>query len=143
VTSLWYARGLIRGTVPCDILRLHEQYGEIVRIAPDELSYTNPIAWKEIYGHKKSGQAELQKDKKYHAGLGKEPLLINANREYHAFLRKQLSHGFSDGALRRQEPLIQEYLNKLMQQLQDKSQNGLVAVDLAMWFEVCNFNSVS
>ncbi len=33
-----------------DIKQLHDKYGEIVRVAPNELSYTNPDAWQEVYG---------------------------------------------------------------------------------------------
>ncbi|KAJ5600985.1 cytochrome P450 monooxygenase [Penicillium hetheringtonii] len=29
---------------------LHERYGDVVRIAPDELSYSDEQAWKDIYG---------------------------------------------------------------------------------------------
>lgn len=34
----------------CDIKKLHDKYGDVVRVAPNELSYTNPDAWQEIYG---------------------------------------------------------------------------------------------
>lgn len=29
---------------------LHEEYGPVVRIAPDELAFAGPDAWKDIYG---------------------------------------------------------------------------------------------
>jgi hypothetical protein len=34
---------------------LHEQYGSMVRIAPDEVSFINPDAWKDIYGYGNKG----------------------------------------------------------------------------------------
>lgn len=122
--------------MPKDILRLHNKYGPIVRIAPGELSYVSPIAWKQIYGHRSSGQAELSKDKKYHAGYGREQSLLNADREYHSELRKLLAHGFSDKALRDQETIIQQYVNLLMTKLHEHGQNGAVALDLVKWYNV-------
>lgn len=32
---------------------LHEKYGNVVRFCPDELSYTDAQAWKDLYGHMK------------------------------------------------------------------------------------------
>ena len=135
-SSLWYFRSHVRGTTPQDILALHNEYGPIVRIAPGELSYVSPIAWKEIYGHKSGGQHEFAKDKKYHAGFGKEQSLLNADREYHGELRKQLAHGFSDKALREQEIVIQEFVDLLMQRFREQGQNGGKAVDLVQWYNV-------
>ena len=33
------------------IKELHEKYGEIVRIAPNEFSFINASAWHDLYGH--------------------------------------------------------------------------------------------
>lgn len=35
------------------MLKLHEKYGPVVRISPNELSYTDAQAWKDIYGYQK------------------------------------------------------------------------------------------
>jgi hypothetical protein len=136
VSTLWYTRSHLRGTTPQDILILHNKYGPIVRIAPEELSYVNVIAWKEIYGHRVAGQPELSKDKKYHAGFGKEQTLLNADREYHGDLRKMLAYGFSDKALRAQEIAIQHYVKLLMKGLHENSKNGTVALDMVKWYNV-------
>jgi len=50
VSRLWFIIKVFHGTVVYDIKKLHDKYGDVVRIAPDELSYTNPDAWQEIYG---------------------------------------------------------------------------------------------
>ena len=36
----------LRGTRAADMRKLHEKYGQVVRIAPDTLSYTNGQVWK-------------------------------------------------------------------------------------------------
>jgi hypothetical protein len=36
--------------LPFSVKELHDAYGSVVRIAPDELSYNSPEAWQDIYG---------------------------------------------------------------------------------------------
>jgi hypothetical protein len=40
---------------------LHEEYGEVVRYAPDALAFTAPEAWDEIYGPYK-GKKHMEMD---------------------------------------------------------------------------------
>lgn len=116
-----------------------ERYGPIVRVAPDELSFTDASAWKDIYGHKKSGQPELSKDKKYALGISSEPTILSANTEDHRALRKMLAASFSDSALRAQEPVIQEYVQTLMAKLHEVSQGGSTSFNILEWFNVSWF----
>lgn len=142
VSPLWRALSYIRGTGAVDVLAIHNKYGPIVRIAPDELSYINPIAWEEIYGHRKGGAPELTKDKNYHAGMGSVQHILNAERQYHGELRKLLAHGFSDKALRTQEATIQQYVDTLIEKLGEEGQNGTKAVDLVDWFNYFTFDTI-
>jgi cytochrome P450 len=111
-----------KGTLPHDLLDLYNKYGPIVRIAPNELAFSEPQAWKDVYGHR-IGQAygadELDKYHTFYRHKG-EPLSISSGeREYHGILRRQLSHGFSDRALREQEVLIGKYVTLLIQRLHE------------------------
>jgi len=51
---------LFRGDLPYAVCELHEKYGPIVRISPNELSYITEDAWNDIYG-KFSGKPQLVK----------------------------------------------------------------------------------
>jgi cytochrome P450 len=115
---------------------LHNRYGPVVRTSPNELSYIGPELWKEIYGHKSAGEEEFAKDKNYHAGIKGEPVILNADKEYHSYLRKLLAHGFSEKALRGQEPVIQRYVDLLIQKLHEVGQDGSVPVDMLAWYNV-------
>lgn len=48
----FYVHGIM-GTQAKLMLALHEKHGSVVRMCPDELSYTDPRAWRDIYGHQK------------------------------------------------------------------------------------------
>ena len=49
-TRLPYIRMILGGRFPQKMKALHQQYGDVVRIAPDELSFIDGTAWKSIYG---------------------------------------------------------------------------------------------
>ncbi|KAK7752081.1 hypothetical protein SLS62_006047 [Diatrype stigma] len=80
------------------------------------------------------GQLEFTKDKKYHAGADREPTILNANQEYHRYIRRLLAHGFSDKSLREQESVLQGCVNTLFQKLHENGEGGKVALNLVQWY---------
>ena len=54
-TVFYYGYYTIRGKKQQYATTLHEKYGEVVRIAPNELSFIGDQAWKDIYMHKQVG----------------------------------------------------------------------------------------
>ena len=54
--------------MPFAVFKLHARYGDVVRIAPDELSLIDPSTWKDIMtAHK--GRPLMQKDRRYTMNL--------------------------------------------------------------------------
>lgn len=58
----------MRGSLPNDARKLHEKHGEVVRIAPNEGTFINPDAWKEIYAIR-PGKSQRPKDQR-HVSVG-------------------------------------------------------------------------
>ena len=120
----------LRGTLPRDVLPLHEQYGPIVRVAPDELSFAHEEAWKDIYGHRTGaqlhGQDELSKYWAMYRIRGSPRSIMTEDREQHAFVRRQLAHGFSDRSMRQQEPVIDGYVDLLVRRLRERCASAVV-----------------
>lgn len=56
---------------------MHDKYGEVVRVAPDELSFINPGSWNDIYGIK-SGKSFVR-DPKWYANLteGQDDIIVS------------------------------------------------------------------
>lgn len=48
----------LRGNLDSEILDIHEKYGDIVRLGPNEVSFTTADAWQDIFGH---GHRQLPK----------------------------------------------------------------------------------
>ena len=119
-----YTRSQLAGTFHNDVTNLHKRYGNVVRIQPDELSYTNGAAWKDIYGHRQ-GHTEFAKDL---AGqslpVNGVPSILIANRDNHARYRRLLSHAFSSTGMREHEPLIKKYVDLLIRRLGESSWTG-------------------
>ena len=105
--------------------RLHDKYGPVVRVAPNHISFTDPQAWRDIYGHKIGGKDEMDKPTEFVRPLRDLPsVMINAPREEHQRFRRALSHGFSDASMRKQEPLIKQYVDLLIENLRRESGAG-------------------
>jgi Cytochrome P450 len=51
ISPLWRLRAAINGTIHTDIIEGHKKYGKIFRIAPDEVSISDPESIKVIYAH--------------------------------------------------------------------------------------------
>ncbi|KAF9885994.1 hypothetical protein FE257_012172 [Aspergillus nanangensis] len=100
------------------IHHLHSVYGDVVRICPDELSYTNGVAWRGIYGHSSGGKKTTEKDKRFYGpSFNGASDIIRASGPDHARFRRNFSNAFSDRALREQQTLICQYVDMLVDKL--------------------------
>lgn len=126
--------------------QLHDQYGPVVRIGPNHLSYTDPRAWKDIYGHRVGAEYSMQempKAKPFYNVIKNIPSsIVNADRDEHSSLRRALSHGFSDSSMREQEPLIQHYVDLLIKRIHENCDGGRTALNLEAWYNWTTFDVV-
>ena len=120
-SRLPWIRSTIKGTIVHDLLALHKQYGPVVRVAPNELSYITPDATKTIY----QSNPEFPKDPMhlpaFHNGT---PGILAADKRNHSRYRRLLASGFSDKGMRAQQPMIQYYIKLLLQRLRERSGSG-------------------
>jgi cytochrome P450 len=125
-----------------EIKNLHERYGPIVRITPNELSFTDPAAWKDIYGHRPEG--ELAKWDGFYLLQGNLSTthIVSAPKDEHRMLRKQLAPGFSERAMRAQEPIIGGYVELLIQRLREETSKESKVVDMKDWVNFKTFDVI-
>ncbi|KAG6364587.1 hypothetical protein INS49_006189 [Diaporthe citri] len=148
---------MARGDLTFKLLPLHEKYGPVVRIAPDELSFTHPDAWKDIYGHrvgKNHNFLELPKAGRFYRTRGTLPNIISEeDRTHHGPVRRVLSHGFSDQNLRARESVITGYADTLIKQLRRLSMppsddeisfpGEKASVDMTAWYNWVTVDIIS
>lgn len=137
-------RTLLKGEIPHRIKELHERYGSVVRLAPNELSFIDAQAWHDIYGHHHGGAANFQKNPIQSApnedGID---AIISANDADHARYRRLLSHSFSDKVLREQEYLPQSYIDFLISRLRERASSpDTAAVDISKWINFATFDII-
>ncbi|TLD33397.1 hypothetical protein PspLS_01571 [Pyricularia sp. CBS 133598] len=128
------------GQIQYKLLELHCRYGDVVRVAPNELSYVRPDAWKQIMGHRKHGEAENAKEPLNYMNFADS--IIGAGRQDHAHGRRVLSHGFSAKRMLEQEPLIRKYIDLLFERLPMVSDGGSKPVDIVRWYNYTTFDII-
>jgi cytochrome P450 len=131
-----------RGSLNKWLTVLHQTYGEVVRIAPNEVSYINPQAWKDIYGFRTGGKQSLAKDPLFYGpdASGGNAGLFRAGDASHGRQRRVLSHAFSDRALNDQEPMFEHYAQLLVQGLRKSSTVPNNKVDMERWYNYATFD---
>jgi cytochrome P450 len=118
-------------------LELHKKYGDVVRIAPNELSLVHPDAWREVMGHRKAGEPEYGKAKS--AFMRIPDSVINAGRDSHAQMRRLVAHAFSAQSMLAQEPIIKGYVDKLVNKIRNEADTGR-PVNMELWFNYATFD---
>ncbi|EKG12580.1 PAS domain-containing protein [Macrophomina phaseolina MS6] len=134
-----YAR--LAGQTPFQSRALHERYGKVVRVSPNELSFTDADAWKDIYGY---GNKEV---------LGREPnnapkireqepsLVAIVDPDEHRRVRNMFNPAFSQRALKEQEALLLKHINLFVDKVREKSaENAHGVIDLCNFFNFTTFD---
>jgi cytochrome P450 len=126
-----YSYKCLRGTLPFDILDLHERFGDILRVAPDELAVADPNAWKDIMGY---GAKEMEKAIYFFMPIEGSPAnLVNEKGEVAKRLRRHLAPCFSGKATRDQQPLIKKYVDVFIDKLHEM-RTAETPVNLPKWY---------
>jgi cytochrome P450 len=144
--------GFVHGTV----YRAHLRYGPVVRVRPNELSFSTAQAWKDICAVRSQSTAaaaanpsrlrELPRYRPFYKIRLSEPDgIFSSVGARHAQLRSALAHGFSDHSMRAQEPTFKHYADKLLANLDARSSTPgeKRPVNLCDWFAYVTFDIIS
>lgn len=119
IPQLW---GVVTGTPHKRIAGLHRKYGDVVRTAPDEVSFVNADAWRDVHGHgtkNTPGSVPHKHWIRYGTSVNGAASLIIAKDGEHYRMRRIFNPAFSDRALKQQEPLFMKYVDLLVQKLRE------------------------
>ncbi|KAI0180600.1 cytochrome P450 [Hypoxylon sp. FL1284] len=134
------ALGRVRGRDDFRIRAAHERYGDAVRIGPDQVSFIDPRAWKDIHGH---GHADFPKW--LPKGMPMDPKkIISAGAADHFRYRRAMLPAFSDKALAQQEPLIKVYVDLLVERLREVATAAVQEpTDMVRWYNFTTFDLIA
>lgn len=93
------------------IHKLHQRYGPVIRIGPEEVSFASPSAIKEIYSQ---GTPYLKAPWYDYMTVPPAGVFSLRDRKDHADRRRLLSHAFSQSALNDAEPIMAELIAKMI-----------------------------
>ena len=143
ISRIPYVWVLIKGDLTQRTHELHQRYGPIVRLAPNELSFIDGQAWYDIYDHHQ-GRPNFPKNPLWMApGDDGIHSILSANDADHARYRRLLSHAFSEKALRQQEQLLQSYIALLIQRLRTRASSAESAIiDMVQWLNFTTFDII-
>ncbi|POS81759.1 hypothetical protein EPUL_005673, partial [Erysiphe pulchra] len=132
----------LRGNSIFHIRDLHEKYGTVVRVNPNELSYIDEQAWADIYGHRTpAGTGDLPKDfRESRPEENRIVHIVNSNDLDHRRFRRIQAPLFSEKAISAQETLMTDFVNLLISQLHERANSSLNVVDMVQWYTFIAFD---
>ena len=140
LTGHWRNDRTWRGTWHDDILELHEHYGPVVRIAPNEVSIVDQNSIKTLYGH---GQNTMKTHwyAVWDPPIGAPALFSARDRKLHSFLRKRVSAAYSMTSILKYEKPIQGLLDLMIERLKLQAKAGNT-INLGDWTGALAFDAV-
>jgi cytochrome P450 len=125
-----------KGDIHRRLIEHHDKYGPVVRIAPNELSYSDSEAWRDIYGNR-PGHLPFKRNETWFKKMSPdEPnSIMGPDEEAHARMRRAFAHSFSEKSLRDQTPVIESYVDAFMKKIKYQK-----TVDLNQWFNFLTFD---
>lgn len=123
--TVWYEfyfDGIKRGRYTFRIQRMHQKYGPIVRISPNELHVNDPSFIDELYA---GGGKRRDKYAYFSAQFGiPDSVFGTQDHDLHRLRRGALGRFFSRASVSRLEPVIHRAIEKLTSQLQTHRDSG-------------------
>ncbi|KAK3309846.1 putative cytochrome P450 [Chaetomium strumarium] len=127
-TRLFLTASTLRGRAVHEINAMHRRYGHVVRIAPDQLSYTDERAWRDICGVTRAAPLGMRKDDRLNDLVGghatnPDPSKHKADMQ-HTRMRRALAPAFTMASLRQQVPLVMRHVDELVALLMTAAREG-------------------
>ncbi|ROW06244.1 hypothetical protein VPNG_08063 [Cytospora leucostoma] len=120
VSDIWYAYQLLTGRGPCALEEALKKYGNVVRIAPNELLFVTPQAMADIYGsHNKYVELFPKTQINNHGNDEHGGLIWEWDPIRHRQVAKQISPAFSGRALKAKEATLHKYVDIFVERMRE------------------------
>lgn len=137
-SPFFYSQSTLSGQYAQQLKDFHLQYGPVVRVAPDELSFTDSHAWTVIYAYN-NGTSFPKSPRWFRARPnGAFGILASPNTEHPRF-RRTFAPAFTEKALLEKEELIAQHAGALVQKLKRTSSAG-EAINMTDELEFTSFD---
>lgn len=140
VSTAWGKIGRFYGCKSERIHAAHIQYGPVVRIAPNEVSFADPQAVRQIYEtHNFLKEHDFYSRKRM---CREDHTVTLVNPVAHRKRRKLLSRGFSQAAMLEFEPNLSDKIQTMLDHWAEASMNSDSPIDAYSWAHWLAFDTV-
>lgn len=138
-TRFTWAHAMQSGTYHHKLHEFHTRYGPVVRVAPNELSFIDANAWKDIYGN-----PNIPKNRVW-AGQEEEhgPIsIVSTNEATHLRNRRALAGAFTEHSIVEHAPVLESLVSLMMQKFGKAvtQGQGSTVVDIVDWLNFLTFD---
>ncbi|KAI1079769.1 isotrichodermin C-15 hydroxylase [Whalleya microplaca] len=132
VSNVWYAYHWIRGRWPWAVEQALREYGDIVRIAPNELAFMTPQSVIDIHGSAVKHQEVFVKTEFVDLGSGDGGIAWERDPHKHREIAKKLSPAFSLKSIHAKEIKFYKYIDIFIDKI--KANGGSPAgIEISKW----------
>ncbi|KAI3328827.1 cytochrome P450 [Ustulina deusta] len=143
-TLLWRFWDTTSGKHHKHMLDMHAKYGHVVRVSPNELSFSTVQSYRDIYGVPPPGGQHCIKTEMYDiigSGFKTADIASERDPQVHAQKKKHLTPAFSARALVAQEAIIHRCLDAFVAKIGPVSQRSPeLGINMVSWFEMSAFD---
>ncbi|TGJ86269.1 hypothetical protein E0Z10_g2471 [Xylaria hypoxylon] len=129
VSNVWYAYHWMTGKYPWKVEAMMKQYGDIVRIAPNELVFMTPQAITDIYGSAVKNHETFLKTSFMDLGTGDGGITWEQDPIKHRITAKKVSPAFSSKSIKAKESVLHLYIDMFVRRMRELGNIG-TGVDL-------------
>ncbi|KAH7313966.1 cytochrome P450 [Stachybotrys elegans] len=131
-TNLWWSYQWTTGRYPFIIAKTLEKYGDVVRVAPNELVFITPKAASDIYGSTVKGLEYFPKADFLSLGRKDQGLTWERDPVKHRHKAKLVQPAFGAKSLKAKETKMHKHIDAFVQVMANKGRRG-EAVEFRRW----------
>ncbi|KAF4634048.1 hypothetical protein G7Y89_g4056 [Cudoniella acicularis] len=132
ISNVWYAYHWITGKYAMAVEKAFEEYGDVVRVAPNEVAFLTPQAASDIYGAHTKHLEHFTKTDFVEMGKDDQGIAWERDPVKHRNTSKRLSPAFSMKSIKAKEPTMHKYID-LFVKMMKKDGGGEAGVELRIW----------
>ncbi|OTB05175.1 hypothetical protein M426DRAFT_140399 [Hypoxylon sp. CI-4A] len=121
LTELFAGSHAIRKDLHLEILRCHEKYGPVVRLAPNRLIFNSITALKDIYQNDRVSKAYTYGNS---VRNNADNVFTARNKDLHRSKRKMIAPALSERAVKAFEPSMEDHTTVYLKQILEASQSS-------------------
>ncbi|KAI9751283.1 MAG: hypothetical protein M4579_006136 [Chaenotheca gracillima] len=137
LSRLWVIRRSLVGDTHRVMIDLHSRHGNLVRIAPNEVSFTDVNAIKKVYG----AGTKFRKSDWYSVWQGRRNFDLFGERDekIHGAQRRLVSQAYSMSSLKDLEVYVDHAVSFFIEKMNETSGKS---IDLAVWLQLFAFDVI-